>query len=37
MNIEDIISEGLMVHYPNISLEEKEKIKKYFRKSWFRI
>ncbi len=25
MNIEDIISEGLMVHYPNISFEEKKK------------
>ena len=25
MNIEDIISEGLMVHYPNISVEEKKK------------
>jgi len=33
MNIEDIISEGLLVHYPNISLEEKkQKLKKILEK-----
>tara|TARA_B100000575_G_scaffold293472_1_gene304988 strand:+ start:43 stop:1620 length:1578 start_codon:yes stop_codon:yes gene_type:complete len=33
MNIEDIISEGLMVHYPNISLKEKkQKLKKIIEK-----
>ena len=31
MNIEDIISEGLLIHYPSISKKEKEeKIKIYF-------
>ncbi len=33
MNVEDIISEGLLVHYPNISLEEKrQKLKKILEK-----
>jgi len=33
MNIEDIISEGLMVHYPNLNLEEKkQKLKNILEK-----